>query len=131
MKPMSVVKQVTAVAAAACLLAVQAPPANAHHRPDAYCSPSGDICQSTAKVDGERRLQIRTFAKYFSRYRVCVEGPDDSTTCRRFRIERSSSHSYVSSIVWRKHFPDGGAGSHTVRWFAQGRRVGATLGFHR
>jgi hypothetical protein len=32
--------------------------AEAGHRPTTHCSPSGDICQSTTKVNGFRRLRI-------------------------------------------------------------------------
>ena len=34
--------------------------AEAHHRPTSYCSSTGDICQSTTKVNGIRRLRIDT-----------------------------------------------------------------------
>ncbi len=57
--------------------------ASAHHRPTTYCSPTGDICQSTTNVHGERKLRIALAARYFSRYRLCVTAPDDSETLPR------------------------------------------------
>ena len=105
-------------------------PASASHRPQNYCSESGDVCQSTRKVDGVRKLRITLAAEYFSRYRLCVKAPDGATTCKGFRIEESGS-SYGDSVRWRKHFPDGGSGAYTVTWKSGGSRVGARLGFHK
>ena len=118
---------VTAIAAG---LAVVASPAQAHHRDNAYCNPTGDLCQSTAKVDGVRRLQIRTFDRLFARYKVCVTAPDDSRTCRRFRMRDAGEDSWASSIRWSRHFPYRGEGAYTVRWRVQGAKIGESLGFH-
>ena len=108
-----------------------APAAFGHHRPMVYCSPSGDVCQSTRKVDGVRVLRITLAAKYFSRYRLCVTDPDDVRTCEEFRIRRSGSV-YGSSVRWKRHFPRSGPGAYDVRWqILPGRdRVGRLLGFH-
>jgi hypothetical protein len=106
-------------------------PAGASHRPTVYCSPSGDVCQSTRKVDGVRRLRITLAAKYFGRYRLCVTAPDDVRTCEEFRI-RKRGDTYGSSVRWGRHFPRKGAGAYDVRWqILPGRdRVGRLLGFH-
>lgn len=106
------------------------PRSQAHHRPQVYCSESGDLCQTTGKVDGVRRLQIRTFAKYFGRYRLCVNAPDDSRKCKRFRMHETDSGSWASSIRWRRHFPNKGDGAYTVTWRSKGTRIGPRLGFH-
>jgi hypothetical protein len=105
--------------------------ASAHHRPTAYCSPSGDVCQSTRKADGVRKLRITLAAKYFGRYRLCVIAPDDVRTCEEFRI-RKSGEVYGSSVRWSRHFPRSGPGAYDVRWQTlPGRdRVGRLLGFH-
>ena len=70
--------------------------AEAHHRPTSYCSSTGDICQSTTKVNGIRRLRIALFAKYFDRYRLCVRAPDGSRECHVFEDPgdrgRTSAH---------------------------------------
>ncbi|MDQ3982988.1 MAG: hypothetical protein M3271_09960 [Actinomycetota bacterium] len=104
-------------------------PAHANHRPQNYCSESGDVCQSTKRIDGVRKLRITLAAKYFDRYKLCVKAPDDSTTCKRFRI-RKQGDVYGSTVRWRKHFPNEGEGAYTVTWRNGGSRIGARLGFH-
>ena len=105
--------------------------AGAHHRPTTYCSPSGDICQSTTNVRGERRLQISLAARYFTRYRLCVTAPDDTVTCRGFRVHQREGI-YTSSIRWAAQFPPSGHGKYDVRWKSMpgATRVGRILGFH-
>ena len=120
---------VTLVLAAGVLVAPTG--ASAHHRPTTYCSPTGDICQSTANVHGERRLRISLAARYFWRYRLCVTAPDDSETCRVFRI-RKHGPVYSSTIRWAAQFPPSGHGKYEVRWksLPGGALVGKILGFH-
>ena len=105
--------------------------ASAHHRPTTYCSPTGDICQSTANVHGERKLRISLAARYFSRYRLCVTAPDDSVTCREFRIRKHGAV-FSSTIRWAAQFPPSGHGKYEVRWksLPGAARVGKVLGFH-
>jgi hypothetical protein len=104
--------------------------AEARHRPTTYCSPSGDICQSTTKVDGIRWLRIGLAAKYFERYNLCVRAPDDSRVCHRFEI-RAQGSTFGSSVRWFRHFPHKGPGPYIVTWWTAGERVGRILGFHR
>jgi hypothetical protein len=104
--------------------------AQAHHRPTAYCSPSGDVCQSTQKVDGARVLRITLAAKYFRRYELCVTNPDDERTCEEFRITKRGS-AFGSSVRSKRHFPRSGPGAYDVRWRTlDGQRIGHLLGFH-
>jgi hypothetical protein len=117
---------VSAIAAAVLLSPL---PAQADHRPQEYCSESGDVCQSVRRVDGVRKLKIVLAEKYFSRYRLCVKAPDGSRTCKGFRIQEQGEQ-YGDSVRWRKHFPDAGAGAYSVTWKSGGARVGARLGFH-
>jgi hypothetical protein len=118
------------LAACSLVLAIQ-PVARAHHRPNAYCSPSGDICQSAREVNGVRKLQITLAARYFSRYQLCVVAPDDSRTCRTLEIERQGEF-YGDSVRWAARFPDEDRGGYTVIWkFTSGDRIGRKLGFHR
>ncbi len=105
-------------------------PVAAHHRPNLYCGETGDICQSTRKVDSIRRLQMHTFAKYFDRYRLCVKAPNGTRTCRRFRMVETEGGSFASSVRWRRHFPSAGTGAYTVTWRALGSQIGRRLGFH-
>ena len=121
-------KLVMAMVAAA-LVAAVVPAAQAGHRPQEYCSESGDVCQSTKRVDGVRKLTITLGGKYFSRYKLCVKAPDDATTCKKFKI-RDTGPAYGSSVRWKKHFPDAGEGAYTVTWKNRGTRIGARLGFH-
>jgi hypothetical protein len=103
--------------------------AEATHQPNDYCSESGDVCASTAKVDGLRKLRITTAAQYFENYRLCVTAPDDSKECKKFKIEQSGS-GYADSVRWKKHFPNKGGGAYTVQWKAGGENVTPKLGFH-
>ena len=123
-------RKIVLAAVSAALVVGVVPPAHSGHRPSEYCSESGDVCQSTKRVDGVRKLTITLAAKYFNRYRLCVKAPDDSTTCKGFKI-RDMGPVYGSSVRWRKHFPDAGAGAYTVTWKNNGARVGARLGFHQ
>ncbi|MFN2390311.1 MAG: hypothetical protein ABR575_12010 [Actinomycetota bacterium] len=118
-------------AALAALALLAASPATAGHRPNAYCSPSGDVCQSTAKVDGVRKLRITLAAEYFTRYRLCVTGPNDARTCKTFRIEQRGPV-FGDSVRWSTNFPNEGRGAYDVVWkMLSGERIGRRLGFHR
>lgn len=118
---------IAAVVLATTLLAV---PASAHHLPLDACSPSGDICKSVRKVNGERRLRIFMAAEYFERFRLCVTGPADEPTCHTYRV-RDLGPIFGSSIRWRANFPFEGDGAYTVVWkFIGGGRIGRALGFH-
>jgi hypothetical protein len=125
-------RRIVVAALLAALVVTLAPAAaEARHRPTLYCSPSGDLCQSTRKVDGERRLRITLAARYFRRYELCVTAPDDTRACKEFRI-RKHGPVFGSSIRWKRHFPRKGPGAYDVRWRSlPGRtRVGRVLGFH-
>jgi hypothetical protein len=104
--------------------------AEAHHRPNSYCSSTGDICQTTAKFNGIRKLKISLAAKYFSHYDLCVVTPDGTRTCHTYDIERQGDF-FGDTVRWDTHFPDGGRGPYTVIWkMTSGDRVGRKLGFH-
>ncbi len=104
--------------------------AQATHRATTYCSVTGDICQSTTRVHGVRMLRISLFAKFFSRYTLCVTAPDTTTTCHDYRIHKTGV-TFGSSIRWSTHFPRKGPGAYTVVWRSGGARVGHVLGFHK
>ena len=105
-------------------------PAAADHRPKTHCSESGDFCVSVRKVDGVRKLRIALAAKYFSRYTLCVTGPNGDRTCKDFRIEQRDNGTFGDSVRWRQHFPDEGAGAYTVIWKNDGGFRSDRLGFH-
>lgn len=106
-------------------------PAEAKHRPQNYCSESSDdLCLSTRRVDGVRRLRITLSIKYFRMFKLCVNPPADAPpACERFRI-RKLKDGFGRSVRWRKHFPDFGTGAYTVTWRRAGGRMGRRLGFH-
>ena len=115
----------------AAVVALSALPALAHHRPNSYCSASGDVCTSTRKVDGKRTLAIGLQERYFNKYRLYVKAPDGSRAWREFRIERMGE-GWGDAVRWRRHFPNKGPGAYTVRWrFMNGDPIGPRLGFHR
>ena len=118
---------VTAVAAS--LVAVSHP-AQAHHRRNLYCSDSGDLCQSTRKVDGVRKLGLLLAAKDFRRFHICVTDPDGYESCVPFRVRSHDDGTFGRDVRWRKFFPYGGKGAYTVRWVVDGTRIGKVLGFH-
>ena len=105
------------------------PYAHADHKPESYCSESGDVCQSTTKRNGVRRLRIGLGAKYFSRYHLCVIAPDDSRECISRKIT-DQGRSYGDSVNWATHFTDKGEGAYKVIWRQGGNRLGKVLGFH-
>ena len=105
-------------------------PAQAHHRPNFYCSDSGDICQSTRKVDGVHKLGLLLAAKYFRVFHICVTDPDGYQSCVPFHVRRHDDGTFGRDVRWRKHFPYGGKGAYTVRWVTKAGRVGKVLGFH-
>jgi hypothetical protein len=113
------------------LLLVGAVPqiASATHRPSAACSPSGDVCQSVTKVDGVRKLRIVLAAEFFTRYTLCVTGPD-LRECHRFRVHEAAAGTFAGSVRWRDRFTVQGPGAYTVVWRSGGSRVGRILGFH-
>ena len=124
-------RRIVVVVASAALVVAASPSARADHKPNTYCSESGDICQSTAKIDGVRKLTVALAAKYFNRYRLCVIPPEGSKTCKTFRIEKQGPI-YGDSVRWKKQFPDEGKGAYTVIWkMTNGDRFGKKLGFHR
>jgi hypothetical protein len=112
------------------LIALHPTSAGAHHRPNSGCSRSGDVCQSTAKVDGIRKLRVALVGKYFQRYKLCVIPPEGSKTCKTFRIKKQGSF-YGDTVRWSTNFPNEGRGAYTVVWkMTSGGRFGKKLGFH-
>ena len=95
-----------------------------------YCSPTGDYCHSAGKRDGVVRLTLDTFA-FRGRVRVCVRGPEDRTTCRRFRLRLSKHGLYGFDVRWSAHFPDQGAGTYRVRFRYAGSSLGPADTFRR
>jgi hypothetical protein len=117
---------------AALLLGLLPGAAQASHRPNSYCSPTGDFCQSTTKNRNKPRLlQFRSFA-HRGDVRVCVKAPTGGRSCvdDRFR-DRNDDGIFVTRMKWITNFPNEGPGAYTVAWRQGGSRTGKRLGFHR
>lgn len=129
---MSEIRMIVVTVAAASFLAVMAPGAEAHHRPSAFCSESGDVRQSVRKVDGVRRLRIALAERYFERFYLCVRDPDGGEVCESHRIRERSDGTFGRSVAWRNHiWFQRTAGPYIVRWLLpDGASIGAKLGFH-
>lgn len=115
----------------AILMVGTVPAAQASHEPNEYCSESGDVCLSTTRVDGVRKLRIVLAAKYFDSYKLCVTGPNGDRSCDRFEIEKFKGGVYGDKVRWSKFFPDEGSGAYTAVWRQGGSQLGDTLGFHQ
>jgi hypothetical protein len=103
----------------------------AHHAPSAYCSESGDVCNSTGKVNGVRKFRIGTAAHYFRKYKVCVRAPDSSRACRTGKMRDGNDDGiWEGAMKWRKRFPYKGRGAYNVRWYEPGGYKSPKLGFH-
>ena len=113
------------------LLSVLIPQAGASHRPTRFCSESGDVCLSTRKVEGIRKLRISLAAEYFEKFRLCVNAPEGTRTCKVFEI-RDTGPAFGRSVRWRRHFPNKGPGAYNVNWRQlNGDLIGRRMAFHR
>jgi hypothetical protein len=63
LRQIQMIRLFTAASMMATLHVVAAPVAEAHHWPNFYCGESGDLCQSTSKVENVRKLAILTYAQ--------------------------------------------------------------------
>jgi hypothetical protein len=111
------------------LLFGMVPAARADHKPTSYCSPSGDICLETFMENGEHKLGFVEAAEYYSKFNLCVTAPDDSRSCRKFKV-KSDGIGYFKTVRWSRFFPDKGPGAYVVRWKSGGGVIGRALGFH-
>ncbi len=123
-------RMVMVTALAAILVALMPAPAGADHRPNIYCSESGDLCQSTRKVDGVRKLRIVLAARYFSTFHLCVRSPDGTAWCAPYRIRERANGAFWRSVDWFKQWGGREQGSYTVSWSVGDQRIGRILGFH-
>ena len=116
------------VLAAAVAMTLVPSAAQADHRDNDYCSPSGDYCTEVRKNDGVR-LRIGSLA-FGGRYRLCVTTPDDDRTCKEFFMRENDEGFNADSVRWARHFPTEGPGAYRVSWHKFGDRLGPVLGFH-
>lgn len=104
----------------------------ANHRPNSFCSQTGDFCQSTTQNRNRVRvLQFRSFA-HRGPVRVCVKPPTSARTCVKDRFRDGNDDGvFVTRLRWSTNFPHEGPGAYTVEWRQNGSKTGKRLGFHR
>jgi hypothetical protein len=123
-------RMVAITCAAAVLVVAAGPAAEAQHRPNIYCSESGDLCQSVRKVDGVRKLRILLAARYFETFHLCVDRPDGVRLCAPYRIRARNDGTFGRSVNWFKDWGGRYTGAYTVSWWVGDDRIGRKLGFH-
>jgi hypothetical protein len=93
-----------------------------------YCSPTGDFCTSAGKLKGVRYLRITTFA-FTGSVKICVKAPSTAApVCHRFRLAKMGP-AYGLSLIWKRHYPNRGAGVYRVSFFLGSARLGPVLSF--
>ena len=129
MRVLSAVCVVAAIAAVCAVAPGRAAPA-ADVRLAGYCSQTGDLCFGIFRRDREIVFSIDTFARYFSRYTLCVRGPDGVSRCGSYPIFRRGPI-YGSNVRWSRNFPNLGPGVYRVTWKRPSHPLGPTLRFRR
>ena len=117
-------RSVVALAAAAFAAVLLAAPAAAKNH---YCSPSGDVCTSVARLKGVRYLRVGTFS-FTGRVRICVKDPTGVRVCRSFKL-RKVGPIYQAKVLWKQNYPNRGAGAYRVTFFYGSTRLGPALSF--
>ena len=92
-----------------------------------YCSPTGDYCTSVAKLKGVRYMRISTFS-FTGRVKICVRDPSAARVCHSFRL-RKAGPLYQVKLIWKRHYPNRGAGAYRVTFFLGTTRLGPVLTF--
>jgi hypothetical protein len=92
-----------------------------------YCSPTGDYCMSVARIKGVRYLRFSTFSVR-GILKICVRDPKNARVCHSFRL-RKSGDLYSAKVIWKRRYPNRGAGTYRVSFFIHGTRLGAVLSF--
>jgi hypothetical protein len=105
---------------------VAAPTAGARER---FCSPSGDYCTSTARINGAVFLRVGTFS-FRGRVRICVTDPRSRRTCRSWPLRETRAGSFWEAKVrWFRNYPSAGPGRYRVRFLLGTTRLGPDLDF--
>ncbi|HEY6837016.1 MAG TPA: hypothetical protein VI142_11290 [Gaiellaceae bacterium] len=112
-------------AAATCALALAA----SGTAGTSYCSPTGDYCTSVARVHGLRYLRMSTFS-FGGHVKICVRDPTAARICRRF-VLRKLGQLWQVKVLWKRHYPNAGAGRYRVTFFFGATRLGPVLSFRQ
>jgi hypothetical protein len=92
-----------------------------------YCSPTGDYCTSVARVKGVRYLRFSTFSVR-GLVRICVKDPTTRRVCHSFRL-RKAGDLWRVKVIWKRRYPNRGAGTYRVSFFIGPTRLGPVLSF--
>lgn len=93
-----------------------------------YCSTSGDVCYGIFDERGSIRFRLTTFARYFSRYRICVRPLAQARKCKSFPVKKVGRN-YGGTVIWSRNFPSAGPKEYQVTWKLGAQRLGPTLKF--
>ena len=104
---------------------VVAPTAGARER---FCSPTGDYCTSTARINGAVFLRVGTFS-FRGRVRICVTDPRARRTCRSWPLRSGQAGIFEAKVRWFGNYPPGGPGAYRVRFLLGTTRLGPDLDF--
>jgi len=94
-----------------------------------YCSPTGDFCTSVARIKGVRYLRLSTFS-FRGLVKICVRDPSAARICHSFRL-RKVGPVYQVKVLWKRRYPNRGAGVYRVTFFYGPTRVGPVLRFRQ
>ena len=94
-----------------------------------YCSPTGDYCTSVARLHGLRYLRMSTFS-FTGRVKICVRDPSRARVCRTFRL-RKAGELWQVKVLWKRRYPNRGAGLYRVSFFFGPTRLGPVLLFRQ
>ena len=92
-----------------------------------YCSRTGDYCTSVARLKGIRYLRLSTFS-FRGLVKICVRDPTTARVCHSFRLRKAGSL-YQVKVVWKRRYPNGGAGTYLVTFFFGRQQLGPALSF--
>ena len=92
-----------------------------------YCSPTGDYCTSVARLQGVRYLRFSTFSVR-GLLRICVRDPKKARVCHSFRL-RKAGDLWRVKVIWKRRYPNRGAGTYRVSFFIGPTRLGPVLSF--
>jgi hypothetical protein len=72
-------------------------------------------------------------APYFSSYRLCVQAPGKTSTCRAFPVRQSGVYSprWGGYVSWERNYPTQGLGPYRVTWLHGEQRLGPALTFYK
>ena len=93
-----------------------------------YCSPTGDFCTSVVRLKGVRYLRISTFS-FTGRVKICVRDPTAARVRHSFRLRKTAGGVYQVKLIWKRHYPNRGAGTYRASFFLGATRLGPVLAF--